>query len=132
MSDTDSNTNTMPEYLSNALAIVGMSGRFPGARNVAEFWRNQLAGVEAIAHFRPEELEIANAAAVAADPAYVSARPILHDVDVFDAAFFNVYPKEAELMDPQQRLFLECSWEAIEDAGYAPMNCPAMTGVYAG
>ena len=132
MSDRDSNTNTMPEDLSNALAIVGMSGRFPGARNVAEFWRNQLAGVESIAHFRPEELEIANAAAVAADPAYVSARPILHDVDVFDAAFFNVYPKEAELMDPQQRLFLECSWEAIEDAGYDPMNCPAMTGVYAG
>ncbi len=51
---------------------------------------------------------------------------------MFDAAFFNVYPKEAELMDPQQRIFLECCWEAIEDAGYDPSNCPAMTGVYAG
>jgi amino acid adenylation domain-containing protein len=118
--------------LSNALAIVGMSGRFPGARTVAEFWRNQLAGVESIAQFRVEELEVANAAAAAADPSYVRARPILDDVDLFDAAFFSVYPKEAELMDPQQRIFLECCWEAIEDAGYDPLNCPAMTGVYAG
>lgn len=118
--------------LSNALAIVGMSGRFPGARTVAEFWRNQLAGVESIAHFQVEELEVANAAAVASDPTYVPARPVLEDVDLFDAAFFGVYPKEAELMDPQQRIFLECCWEAIEDAGYDPMNAPAMTGVYAG
>jgi amino acid adenylation domain-containing protein len=118
--------------LSNALAIVGMSGRFPGAPTVAEFWRNQLAGVESIAHFRVEDLEVANAAAVAADPTYVPARPVLDDVDLFDAAFFGIYPKEAELMDPQQRIFLECCWEAIEDAGYDPLNCPAMTGVYAG
>jgi amino acid adenylation domain-containing protein len=118
--------------LSNALAIVGMAGRFPGARTVAEFWQNQLAGVESIAQFRVEELEVANAAAAAADPSYVRARPVLDDVDLFDAAFFGVYPKEAELMDPQQRIFLECCWQAIEDAGYDPMNCPAMTGVYAG
>ncbi len=126
MSDHDS------EDLSNALAIVGMSGRFPGARTVAEFWRNQLAGVESIAQFRAEELEVIDAAAVGSDPSYVRTRPILDDVDMFDAAFFNVYPKEAELMDPQQRIFLECCWEAIEDAGYDPSNCPAMTGVYAG
>lgn len=118
--------------LSNALAIVGMSGRFPGARTVAEFWRNQLAGVESIAHFQLQDLEVANAAAVAGDPTYVRARPVLEDVDLFDAAFFGVYPKEAELMDPQQRIFLECCWEAIEDAGYDPLSCPAMTGVYAG
>jgi len=126
MSDPDT------QDLSNALAIVGMSGRFPGARTVAEFWRNQLAGVESIAQFRVDELEVSNAAALAADPTYVRARPILDDVDLFDAAFFGVYPKEAELMDPQQRIFLECCWEAIEDAGYDPLNCPAMTGVYAG
>jgi amino acid adenylation domain-containing protein len=118
--------------LSNALAIVGMSGRFPGARTVAEFWRNQLAGVESIAQFQVEELEVANAAALAADPTYVRSRPVLDDVDLFDAAFFGIYPKEAELIDPQQRIFLECCWEAIEDAGYDPLNCPAMTGVYAG
>ncbi len=120
------------QELSNALAIVGMSGRFPGARTVAEFWRNQLAGVESIAQFQVEELEVANAAALAADPTYVRSRPVLDDVDMFDAAFFGIYPKEAELMDPQQRIFLECCWEAIEDAGYDPLNCPAMTGVYAG
>jgi amino acid adenylation domain-containing protein len=116
--------------LSNALAIVGMSGRFPGSRTVAEFWRNQLAGVESIAQFRVEELEVAKASA--ADPTYVRARPVLDDVDLFDAAFFGIYPREAELIDPQQRIFLECCWEAIEDAGYDPLNCPAMTGVYAG
>ena len=126
MSDPDT------QDLSNALAIVGMSGRFPGARTVAEFWRNQLAGVESIAQFRVEELEVSNASTAAAEPTYVRARPVLDDVDLFDAAFFGVYPKEAELMDPQQRIFLECCWEAIEDAGYDPLNCPAMTGVYAG
>ena len=120
------------QELSNALAIVGMSGRFPGAATVAEFWRNQLNGVESISHFSVEELEVPNAAALAKDPSYVSARPILKDVDLFDAAFFGVYPKEAELMDPQHRIFLECSWEAIEDAGYDPANCPEMTGVFAG
>jgi amino acid adenylation domain-containing protein len=130
MSDHDTDPNSAD--FGNALAVVGMSGRFPGARTVAEFWRNQLAGVESIAQFRVDELEVANAAAAAADPTYVRARPILDDVDMFDAAFFGVYPKEAELMDPQQRIFLECSWEAIEDAGYDPLNCPAMTGVYAG
>jgi amino acid adenylation domain-containing protein len=132
MSEQNTNTNTNTEDLSNALAIVGMSGRFPGARTVAEFWRNQLAGIESIAQFRPEELEVANSASVASDPTYVRARPVLDDVEMFDAAFFNIYPKEAELMDPQQRVFLECSWEALEDAGYDPTNCPTMTGVYAG
>ncbi len=118
--------------LSNALAIVGMSGRFPGAATVEEFWRNQLEGTESVSQFRVEELEVANAAMLAQDPGYVRARPILKDVDLFDASFFGVYPKEAELMDPQQRIFLECCWEAIEDAGYDPLNCPEMTGVYAG
>jgi len=118
--------------LTNAVAIVGMSGRFPGAATVGEFWRNQLEGIESITRFRIDELEVANAAALAQDPTYVAARPILKDVDLFDASFFNVYPKEAELMDPQHRIFLECCWEAIEDAGYDPQNCPEMTGVYAG
>ena len=118
--------------LTNALAIVGMSGRFPGAATVAEFWRNQLNGVESISHFSVEELEVPDAARLAKDPSYVRARPILRDVDLFDATFFGVYPKEAELMDPQHRIFLECAWEAIEDAGYDPANCPEMTGVFAG
>ncbi len=66
--------------LSNAIAVVGMSARLPGARGVAEFWRNQLAGVESITHFRADELEVANAAQAVKDPAYVAARPIVADV----------------------------------------------------
>jgi amino acid adenylation domain-containing protein len=114
------------------VAIIGMAGRFPGAYSVAEFWRNQLEGIESISHFRLEDLEISNKANVANDPRYIKARSVLDDVDLFDADFFGIYPREAELMDPQQRLFLECCWQAIEDAGYVPDTYPGQIGVYAG
>ena len=114
------------------IAIVGMAGRFPGARSVAEFWANQLLGVEAISQFRVEDLDIPNAAEVSKNPTYVRARSILDDVDLFDAEFFAIYPREAELMDPQQRLFLECCWQACEDAGYDPATYAGAIGVYAG
>ncbi|SHG99118.1 hybrid non-ribosomal peptide synthetase/type I polyketide synthase [Bradyrhizobium erythrophlei] len=114
------------------VAIIGMAGRFPGARSVAEFWRNQLEGIESISHFRVEDLEISNRAGVANDPRYIRARSVLDDVDLFDADFFGIYPREAELMDPQQRLFLECCWQAIEDAGYVPDTYPGQIGIYAG
>jgi amino acid adenylation domain-containing protein len=114
------------------VAIVGMAGRFPGARNVAEFWANQLAGIEGISHFSVEELEIANARAAAANPSYIRARSVLGDVEMFDADFFNILPKEAALMDPQHRLFLECCWEALEDAGHDPASYPGSIGVIAG
>ncbi len=118
--------------LLQGVAIIGMAGRFPGAQSVAEFWRNQLDGVEAISHFRVEELEVPNATELVQDPNYVRARSILDDVDLFDAEFFGMYPREAELTDPQQRLFLECCWQAFEDAGYDPFNYPGAVGVYAG
>src|ERR1700722_11919957 len=114
------------------IAIIGMAGRFPGAPSVAAFWRNQLEGVESISHFRCEDLETSNKAEVANDPRYVMARSILDDVDLFDAEFFGINPREAELMDPQQRLFLECCWQAIEDAGYVPDTYPGQIGIYAG
>ena len=114
------------------VAIVGMAGRFPGARNVEEFWKNQLNGVEAISQFRVEELEVPNAAELAKDPTYVRARSVLDDVDLFDAEFFGIYPREAELMDPQHRLFLETCWQALEDAGYDPAAYSGEIGVYAG
>src|SRR5258708_26904896 len=120
-----SNDGQNSQDLSNAIAIVGMSGRFPGAKSVTQFWENQKNGVEAISQFSPEELEIADAPTLARDPRYVRARSVLDDVDLFDAGFFGIYPKEAELMDPQHRIFLECCWEAIEDAGYDPLNCPS-------
>ena len=118
--------------VADGIAIIGMAGRFPGARSVAEFWRNQLEGVEAISHFRPEDLEISNRTSVGSDPRYIKARSILDDIDLFDADFFGIYPREAELMDPQQRLFLECCWQAIEDAGYVPDSYPGLIGIYAG
>ena len=114
------------------IAIVGMSGRFPGARNVAEFWANQLAGIEGISHFTLDELEISDRERVASDPNYIRARSILKDVDLFDADFFGILPREAALIDPQQRLFLECCWEAFEDAGYDPAAYPGSIGVIAG
>jgi amino acid adenylation domain-containing protein len=120
------------EPFCEGVAIIGMAGRFPGARTVAEFWRNQLNGVESISHFTVEQLEVPGAAELARDPNYVRARSILDDVDQFDPEFFGIYPREAELMDPQQRLFLECCWQAFEDAGYDPAAYQGVVGAYAG
>jgi len=116
----------------DGVAIIGMAGRFPGARNVAEFWSNLRSGVESIAHFRPEELEVPNAAQLSRDPNYVSARSFLEDVDLFDADFFGIYPQEAKFLDPQHRVFLECCWEAMEDGGYDLTGGTSVTGVFAG
>ena len=127
MSDHDTSLDGL-----DGIAIIGMAGRFPGAQSVDEFWRNQLAGIEAISHFRVEQLEIANKAEVAGDPRYVRSRSVLADVDMFDAEFFGIYPREAELMDPQQRLFLECCWQALEDGGVVPDSYAGLIGVYAG
>ncbi|HZN10409.1 MAG TPA: type I polyketide synthase, partial [Blastocatellia bacterium] len=111
-----------------------MAGRFPGAKNVAEFWQNLVDGVESIAHFTEAELECQHAetAALKNAPGYVRARSVLADVDQFDPAFFGITPKEAEVMDPQHRVFLECCWEALENAGYAPGKDERPVGVYAG
>src|SRR6185436_965418 len=102
-----------------AIAIVGMAGRFPGARNVEEFWQNLRAGVESLTPFSDDELRAAGVdPRMIADPAYVKAGTVLERADEFDAAFFGFNPREAALMDPQHRIFLECAWEALEDAGY--------------
>jgi amino acid adenylation domain-containing protein len=114
------------------IAIIGMAGRFPGARNVAEFWRNQLAGAETISRFKVEDLEVAEADELTKNPNYVLARSILEDIELFDADFFGLHPREAELMDPQHRIFLECCWQALEDGGYDPFSCAASIGIYAG
>jgi len=114
------------------VAIIGMAGRFPGAKTVNEFWRNLCAGVESITHFKDEELEDSFGAEIRSAPNFVKARPILEGVDQFDAEFFGMYAKEAELTDPQHRLFLECSWEALEDAGYDPAAYRGAIGVFAG
>lgn len=118
----------------DGIAIIGMAGRFPGARSPAELWRNLLQGRETISSFSPGELDPADAEELAAraDPAYVAARGIVEDVDKFDAGFFGITPREAEVLDPQQRLFLEAAWEALEDAGHDPRSFAGSIGVYAG
>jgi acyl transferase domain-containing protein len=115
------------------IAVVGMSGRFPGAKNVDEFWQNLRDGVESIYFFTDGELLSAGVVpALLNNPAYVKARGILEDIDLFDADFFSLNPREAEIMDPQQRVFLECAWEALENAGYDAETYKGRIGVYAG
>jgi acyl transferase domain-containing protein/thioesterase domain-containing protein/acyl carrier protein len=116
-----------------AIAIVGMAGRFPGARNVAEFWQNLRDGVEAVRPFSDAQLLAAGVSAdELAQPEYVKSGVVLEDLDKFDAAFFGFSPKDASIMDPQHRIFLECAWEALEDAGHAPASFDGSIGVYAG
>ena len=116
-----------------AIAIVGMAGRFPGARNVTEFWQNLKNGVEAIRPFSDAELLAAGVSAEElGQPEYVKSGVVLEDLDMFDAAFFGFSPKDASIMDPQHRIFLECAWEALEDAGHAPGSFEGSIGVYAG
>ncbi len=117
----------------DSIAIVGLSGRFPGAGDVDAFWTNLRDGVESVTHFAEEELDrVAIDPAELADPGYVRARGVLDDVEGFDAAFFDLTPREASITDPQQRLFLECAWEALETAGYNPRKYEGAIGVFAG
>lgn len=115
------------------IAIIGMAGRFPGARNIAEFWDNLVNGRETISFFSDDELRNEGVDdVILRDPSYVKARGIVVDEDRFDASFFNIYPREAEIMNPQQRFFLQCSWEALEDAGYDPDRYQGLIGVFGG
>jgi non-ribosomal peptide synthase protein (TIGR01720 family) len=115
------------------VAVIGMAGRFPGARSVDELWRNLRAGVESIAFFTDEELAASGVdEALRRDPRYVQAKGYLADAELFDAEFFGIGPREAEILDPQQRLFLECAWEAVESGGYDLERYPGWIGVYGG
>src|SRR5262245_16388172 len=112
------------------IAIIGLACRLPGAASIEEYWRNLCDGVESITFFADQELAATGVEAAAlANPSYVKAAPILRDVEMFDAAFFGFSPKDAALMDPQQRLFLEVYWEAFETAGYDPAAYPGKVGV---
>ncbi len=114
----------------DSIAIIGMSGRFPGAGNVETFWENLAGGVESISRFTDAELEMKPPED--AGEAFVNARGVVQDVDMFDAAFFHFNAREAELLDPQHRVFLECAWEALESAGYDVERVPGLVGVWAG
>jgi amino acid adenylation domain-containing protein len=115
------------------IAVVGFAGRFPGAWTVEDFWRNLLAGVESIRTFTEEEVLAAGAdPALVRHPAYVRAGAVFEGVELFDAPFFGYNPREAEVLDPQQRMFLECAWEALERSGCDPGRFPGRIGVFAG
>lgn len=115
------------------IAIIGMAGRFPGAKDIDVFWQNLRDGVESIAFFSDEELLSSGVdSTLLNNPNYVKANPVLSDVEGFDAEFFGFSPKEAEILDPQHRLFLESAWEALENAGYDSETYQGSIGVYAG
>ncbi|REE25491.1 amino acid adenylation domain-containing protein [Winogradskyella pacifica] len=114
------------------IAIIGMSGRFPGASSINELWKVLRDGKETISFFTPEELDKSIPESIRNNPLYVGARGIVPSAKTFDAKFFGLNPKLASAMDPQQRLFLEISWEALEQSGYLPNLYDGKIGVFAG
>src|SRR5512137_410718 len=103
------------------IAVIGMAGRFPGANNITEFWRNVKEGIESIRPFTPEELAASGVdEAATKDPRFVNAGAPLPEADRFDASFFGISAREAEIIGPQHRVLLETAWEPLEDAGYDP------------
>ncbi|NJK58277.1 MAG: SDR family NAD(P)-dependent oxidoreductase [Pleurocapsa sp. SU_5_0] len=103
------------------VAVIGMSGRFPGSKNLDDFWENLVNGVELTSVFTDS-----------ASDTTIKVGAVLDDVELFDAEFFGYNPREAETMDPQHRMFLECAWEALENAGYNSEAETRPIGVYAG
>ena len=126
VSDTDHATDSR-----NDIAIIGMACRFPGAPDIAAFWANLVGGVESIGLLDPAAAASAHAP-YRDRPNFRAAAGLLPDIEAFDAAFFGYSPREAEIMDPQQRLFLECAWETFEDAGVVPGRVDGLVGVFAG
>ncbi len=114
------------------IAVIGMAARLPGARNVDEFWANVRDGVESIRRLTDEQLLAEGVRrATLDDPDYVKACPVLEDVDKFDAAFFGLSARDASVMDPAHRIFLEVAWQAFEHAGYTALPQEGAVGVFA-
>ncbi|QIR37150.1 acyltransferase domain-containing protein [Tolypothrix sp. PCC 7910] len=121
------------EFNNSEIAIISIAGRFPGAQDIAQFWQNLRDGVESISQLTDEELINAGVSPDLVNKShYVKASAALENIELFDANFFGYSAKEAELIDPQQRLFLELAWEAIEKAGYDPQTYNGLIGVYGG
>ena len=125
-------SNDANDAVRDAVAVIGMTGRFPGAANLDELWRNLCNSVESISFFTPEELGPGIDEHLRRDPDYIRARGLIEGADLFDAAFFGINPLEAKVMDPQQRVFLELAHQALENAGYDPERCEGRIGVFAG
>ena len=127
--DTLEKTPDEPE----GIAIIGMSGRFPGAVDVSEYWENIKNGVESITHFSDEQLETRpDPGLTGTGSGFVRSKGILEGVDLFDAKFWGYMPRESATMDPQHRVFLDCVWEALEHGGYDTERYEGSIGVYAG
>ncbi|WP_448265467.1 beta-ketoacyl synthase N-terminal-like domain-containing protein [Nostoc sp. DSM 114159] len=121
------------EFNNSEIAIIAVAGRFAGAKDIESFWQNLQDGVESISCLKDEELINSGVSVdLLNNPNYVKARGVLSDIELFDANFFAYSAKEAELIDPQQRLFLELAWEATEKAGYDPQTYNGLIGVYGG
>lgn len=115
------------------IAVIGMAGKFPGANNIDEFWANLSNGVESVTFFSDHELiEAGIDESVIKDANYVKAKGIISNPEYFDASFFEYTPADAQIMDPQIRLFHECVWEALENAGYDPYRYKGVIGLFAG
>ncbi len=115
----------------NAIAVVGMAGKFPGANDLSAFWSNLRRGKESIVTLSDQELRDAGVSEkTLADPAYVRRAPLLDGIDEFDADFFGFPPLAARVLDPQHRLFLQCAWHALEDANCDPARFDGSIGVY--
>lgn len=122
----------MPDSTGFEIAIIGMAGRFPGAPDVETFWQNIRSGVESVTTFDRADLSARGVPDALLDaPDFVAAGAPVDGSDSFDAGFFGYSPAEAEILDPQQRIFLECAWHTLENAGYVPRAYPGAIGVYA-
>jgi acyl transferase domain-containing protein len=124
--------NVLHEVNNADIAVIAMASRFPGAASTDEFWHLLTEGKETISFFSAEELDSSIPDELKNNPDYIKARGIIGHADEFDAAFFGVHPRLAELMDPQHRIFLEIAWEALESGGYIPSKYPGSIGVFAG
>ena len=115
------------------IAVIGMSGKFPGADTINEYWNNIIRGKESITFYSKEQLQNSGIEKeILESQNYIRAKGVIKDSDCFDAAFFNIKEDEAKIMDPQLRLLLECSWSALEDAGYSYKYDKGTVGVYIG
>jgi phthiocerol/phenolphthiocerol synthesis type-I polyketide synthase E len=127
-----SQENDQDQDSPEGVAVIGMAGRFPGARDLEELWANLRDGVDAIGDLTDDDLRESGLDPAVLPPHYVKAAATIEGIDLFDAGFFGFSPREAEILDPQSRVFLECAWEALESAGYVSESYPGWTGVFAG
>jgi acyl transferase domain-containing protein len=116
----------------DGIAIIGMVGKFPGADHIDQLWQNLCDGVESIAHFATEDLDPSIDRQLSQDPGYIRARGVMAGAEDLDAAFFGINPREAEVIDPQARIFLELVFSALEQAGCNPDRFAGSIGLYAG